>query len=233
MAISGLIIVLATVYPILSYEWEASQKYPILISSLVDETTGDFKFSNSDSTKLSNWFDDKDPGDFISQKVTFFTLSVPKLKIDNATVAVGTEDLSQYLILYPGTALPGKTGNSVIFGHSILPQYYDPKNYASIFSTLYELEKGDEIFTHYDGVTYRYKVEELFEVKPTQLDVLNQTSSGSFLSLITCSPPGHPLKPRRLVVRAKLAPNHQAIAIPSKDYGFTNFSRFVINKHNI
>ncbi len=210
MAVSGIVIVFSTVYPILSYEWEASQKYPILISSLVDKETADFKFSK-DSTKLSNWFEDKKPNDFVTQKVGFFTLSVPKLKIDNATVAVGTEDLSQYLVLYPGTALPGKTGNSVVFGHSILPQYFDPTNYSSIFSTLYELKTGDEIVTNYDGVTYRYRVYDMFEVKPTELDVLNQTSSGSYISLITCSPPGHPLKPRRLVVRAKLVPTSQAM----------------------
>lgn len=211
MAVSGLVIVFSTVYPILSYEWEASQKYPILISSLVDEK-GDFKFSKTDSTKLSTWFSDKKGHDFVSQKVTFFTLSVPKLKIDNATVAVGTEDLSQYLILYPGTALPGKTGNTVVFGHSILPQYYDPENYAAIFSTLYELKSGDEVYANYDGATYKYKVTDMFEVKPTELDVLNQTSSGAYISLITCSPPGHPLKPRRLVVRAKLVSNNTAVA---------------------
>lgn len=222
MAFSGIVITFSTLYPILSYEWKASQKYPILISSLIDDK-GDFKFSKTDSTKLSTWFDSTKGRDFVTQKVGFFTLSVPKLNIDNATVAVGTEDLSQYLILYPGTALPGKTGNTVVFGHSILPQYYNPANYSSIFSTLYELKAGDEIYTNYDGATYKYKVTEMFEVKPTELDVLNQTSNGSYISLITCSPPGHPLRPRRLVVRAKLVSdpigsvtrsviNHQAAA---------------------
>lgn len=210
MAVSGFIIILTTVFPIISYEWEAAEKYPTLISPLVDEKTGDFKFGSSDSTKLSSWFNDKKEKDFVSQKITFFTLSVPKLKIDNATVAVGTEDLSQYLVLYPGTALPGKTGNTVVFGHSILPQFFDPKNYTSIFSTLYKLDTGDEIYTNYDGVTYKYKVYDMFEVKPIELRVLDQTDTGSYISLITCSPPGDPFKPKRLVVRAKLVPGQRA-----------------------
>jgi hypothetical protein len=80
IAISGLVIITSTVYPILSYEWEASQKYPMLISSLVDEKTGDFKFVSSDSTKLSSWFNDKRPNDFISQKVSFLHFQFPNLR---------------------------------------------------------------------------------------------------------------------------------------------------------
>src|SRR3990167_5754228 len=111
MAASGLIIIFSTLYPILSYEWEASQKYPILISPLVDEETGDFKFSNGDSTKLSNWFAPEAPKDFITQNVKYYTLTIPKLKIESATVSIGGENLSDSLIQYLGTAVPGKIGN--------------------------------------------------------------------------------------------------------------------------
>lgn len=206
MALSGITILFSTLFPILSYEWEASQKYPILISPLVNEETGDFKFSSSDSTKLTTWFNENKEKDFISQKVQFYTLSIPKLKIESATVALGKEDLKENLVQYPGTALPGKTGNTVVFGHSILPQYYDPANYTSIFSTLSTLKKGDEIYADYDGISYKYRVESMFEVRPSDVQILEQTSNNSYLSLVTCSPPGHPLKPRRLIVRARLVP---------------------------
>jgi len=46
----------------------------------------------------------------------------------------------------------------------------------------------------------------MFEVEPSALEVLEQGDSTEVLSLITCVPPGHPLKPRRLIVRAKLSP---------------------------
>ncbi len=206
MAFSGLTILFSTLFPILSYEWEASYKYPVLVSPLVDEETGDFKFSQKDSTKLTTWFDDDKANDFVTQKVQYYTLTVPKLKIQSATVALGSEDLKNSLVQYPGTAYPGKDGNTVVFGHSILPQYFDPANYMSIFSTLYRLKKGDEIYTDYDGITYKYRVSEMFEVKPTDLKVLEQTNNNSYLSLVTCSPPGDPRKPKRLIVRARLVP---------------------------
>jgi len=206
MALSGVTILFSSLYPILSYEWDASQKYPILISPLVDESTGDFKFSGSDSSKLESWFPVENSKDFGATSKTYYTVTIPKLKINDATVAIGSDDLKDSLIQYPGTALPGKIGNAVVFGHSVLPQYFNPDNYMSIFSTLYTLKKGDEVFADFDGVTYKYRVESMFEVKPTDIQILEQNSSNSYLSLVTCSPPGHPLKPRRLIVRAKLVP---------------------------
>lgn len=210
MGISGLVILFSTLYPIISYEWEASQKYPILISPLVDEETASFKFSNTDFTRASNWFEGDKKG-FVTQKINYYTVSIPKLKIKNATVALGGDDLSENLIQYPGTAYPGKTGNTVIFGHSILPQFYDPENYLAIFSTLPSLEAGDEVYINYDGITYKYSVEDMFEVRPKDIQILEQNKDAPYLSLVTCTPPGHPLKPKRLIVRAKLVPTNEAI----------------------
>lgn len=202
---SGLVILFATIFPILAYEWEYANKYPSLLSPLVEEETGNLKIGVKDFTKASNWIEN-DEAQFVSSVQTYFALSIPKLRIVNARVAVGSEDLSDSLIQYPGTALPGKIGNTVIFGHSILPQYFDPKNYLSIFSTLPRLNKGDEVYVFYDSVTYKYQVESMFEVKPTDIQILEQSKSGSYLTLVTCTPPGHPLKPKRLIVRAKLVP---------------------------
>jgi sortase A len=205
-AVSGLMILVSTLYPIASYEWEAQQKYPTLISPLVDEEKGSFKFDSTDYTKASNWFEGQDKTDNTNDNVIYFNLSIPSLGIDNATVAVGGEDLTEHLVQYPGTALPGKNGNTVIFGHSILPQYFDPENYMSIFSTLPTLEEGDFVYANYDGILYKYQVEDMFEVKPSDIQVLEQNTIGSYMTLITCTPPGHPLKPRRLIVRTKLIP---------------------------
>lgn len=201
---SGLIILTATIYPIASYEFIARQKYPDLISPIPDKQ----KTQNqpNDYTKASNWFVGSAQEDFKVSKVSYYTLSIPKLRIENATVAIGGEDLSKSLIQYPGTALPGKNGNAVIFGHSILPRFYDPKNYIAIFSTLSKLEKGDEIDINYDGISYLYRVSSVFEIYPTDIQVLEQDVSSSYLTLVTCTPPGDPRKPKRLIVRAKVIP---------------------------
>jgi sortase A len=215
---SGLVILFSTIYPIASYESSSKERYPRLISPVVSEDKEKVTLSSLDYTKASNWFvDDVRSIQFDESDVTYYTLSIPKLEIRNALVEVGAEDLSDSLIQYPGTPVPGKTGNSVIFGHSILPQFYDPEDYLAIFSTLPTLEEGDEVRVSYDGVTYIYRVETMFEVLPTELEVLDQTTSNSYLTLITCVPPGHPLKPKRLVVRTKIIPpeakNEQANAV--------------------
>jgi sortase A len=206
--VSGIIILFSTLYPIYSYEMMSRKKFPQLVSPLAsDNNSTGVRLEDFDYTKASNWFvGGAEKEDFSASKVGFYTLSIPKLDIENATVAIGGEDLSKSLIQYPGTSLPGKIGNAVIFGHSILPKFYDPKNYLAIFSTLPTLEKGDEIRISYDGVSYLYRVEDMFEVLPTDLEVLEQDKNASYLSLVTCTPPGDPRKLKRLIVRAKIVP---------------------------
>ena len=58
----------------------------------------------------------------------------------------------------------------------------------------------------YDGVSYKYRVESMFEVRPTDIQVLQQDNSDSFLTLVTCVPPGDPRKAKRLIVRARVIP---------------------------
>lgn len=204
--ISGLVILAGVFLPIISHEIDANQKYPTLLSPLVQNQPNP-DTGVVDYTKASNWFTgDLPQEDFKNSGVDYFTLSIPKLRIENATVAIGGEDLSKSLVQYPGTALPGKNGTAVIFGHSILPLFYDPKDYMAIFSTLPTLKSGDEIFINYDGVSYKFRVEEITEAYPTDFSVLAQDSTDSFISLVTCTPPGDPRKPKRLIVKAREVP---------------------------
>ena len=195
-AASGIVILAGVIVPILSYQVRSDTETPQLISPV-----------GPDSTKASNWFPGGATSDvFQKSTVSYYTISIPKLKIENAVVAIGGEDLAKSLIQYPGTALPGKNGNAVIFGHSILPIFYNPKNYISIFSTLPTLKKDEEIYIDYDSVSYTYKVEDAFEVLPTDIQVLQQDTSDSFLTLVTCVPPGDPRRPKRWIVRARVVP---------------------------
>lgn len=203
--LSGLVILAAVIYPIASYDVTYSNKFPNLVSPVVENKNS--KPEIVDYTDASNWFVGRaKKEDFSTSKVSYYTISIPKLRIENATVAIGGDDLSKSLIQYPGTALPGKPGNSVIFGHSILPVFYNPKEYISIFSLLPTLKPGDKIFVNYDGISFSYRVETMFEVLPTDIQVLDQDDSDSFLTLVTCTPPGDPRKPKRLIVRARVVP---------------------------
>ncbi|MEK7100374.1 MAG: sortase [Patescibacteria group bacterium] len=195
--ISGLIILIASVWPIIEYQLTDARAYTTLLSPLTEE--------KRDFTKASSWFPDAtNIKPVVDSKVSFYTVTIPKLKIQDARVAIGGEDLSKNLVQYPGTALPGKNGNAVIFGHSILPIFYNPKNYMAIFSTLPTLKEGDDIFIEYDGISYEYRVEELFEIYPTDIQILEQNPSDSFITLVTCVPPGDPRNPKRLIVRARV-----------------------------
>jgi len=157
--------------------------------------------SSVDNSNANTWYPAA-PQKHIVTPVNTYTLSIPKLKIENALVTIGGDDLDASLVHYGGTGLPGQYGNTVVFGHSTLPQFYSPTNYTTIFSLLPALKAGDDIMVTYDGVTYRYTVYEMVVLDPTDLSVLEQRFDDSYLTLVTCVPPGTMWK--RLNVRAKL-----------------------------
>lgn len=160
-----------------------------------------------DFTQASTWFTGEQFPQTTSSKITHYTISIPSVDVHNAVVAIGGEDLSESLIQYPGTANPGQLGSPVIFGHSVLRQFYNPdednpRRYISIFSKIMTLKKDDEIVVEYDGITYTYTVTEKFEVKPEDVYILQQRYNNRELKLVTCVPEGTYL--RRGVVVAQL-----------------------------
>lgn len=164
-----------------------------------------------DYTNLSNWFSGGNlpqlQTDVQKPAMTEFILDIPKLNIENAVVAVGGTDLNKSLISYAGTAFPGEPGAPVIFGHSVLRQFYNPsvknpRRYNSIFSTIMTLKAGDEIYVTADGVRYTYVVNGKTEVKPEDVYILTQKYDARQLKLVTCTPEGTYL--RRGVVTAQL-----------------------------
>ena len=143
-----------------------------------------------DYTKASNWFSGSS-STFVpvtNSTITSYTISIPSLGIEEAMVRLDSDDLSESLIHYPQTAIPGQNGSPVIFGHSTLPQFYDPKNYKTIFSTLPTIELGSSIFVTSNGIKYTYKVSNTYQVKPDQIEVLRQDFNQKTLKLITCVP---------------------------------------------
>jgi sortase A len=211
LVIVGIFLIGSGVVPIISYQIRYAPDFSKIYSPISDQERS-FLFGASraqaeenkqDYTLVSSWFADQSSlFNSSDDGLVYYNLSIPKLKIDRAVIHIGGEDLKKSLIQYPETAFPGQFGNTVVFGHSVLPQFFDTENYLTIFSTLYKLRKDDEIYMFYDGVEYRYQVEKLFEVSPNDLSVLEQRFDGKFLTLITCTPPGTYL--RRLVVKARL-----------------------------
>ncbi|MBI4057887.1 sortase [Candidatus Microgenomates bacterium] len=204
---TGITLIATVVLPIFSYELLTARRFGRPRESLLSPVAQNWEVPRVvNLTRASNWFVGTPSltlGE-VSSSIKYYTISIPKLKIKQATVEIGGEDLSRNLIQYQGTALPGRIGNSLILGHSVLPQFFNPKNYLTIFSNLPKLKKGDEIVVEYDGITYRYSVSDMFEVEPSNLSVLEQNGDRPQLTLVTCVPPGTYL--RRLVVKADLVP---------------------------
>lgn len=171
---------------------------PATIKSLLSSTVGSI---GVDYTNASNWFPGFSvrPGD---GKIPSYFLSIPTLHIANAFVSTTNTDLSLHLVHLGGTAIPPDKGTAIIFGHSTLPQLFDPNNYRTIFANAYKLQVGDELVVTVNNVVYKYKIFSILVVDPDDTSVLAQNTDDSYLTIITCTPPGTVWK--RLVVESRL-----------------------------
>ena len=160
--------------------------------------------SGADYTQASNWFVNPvlPNANVISNQVNYYTLSIPKIGINDITIEIGGNDLARNAVQYPGTAVPGSYCNTVIFGHSTLPQLYKVGSPISVFNYLPQVKVGDEIIVNYDGINYRYAVSETVEIHPDQIDIMIQRFDKHEITLVTCVPLGTYL--RRFVVRGEL-----------------------------
>ena len=156
-----------------------------------------------DFTQAHLWFPGKQTEEQkLVTGVRSYSLTIPKINITKAKVVVGGDDLTRSLIHYITRSMPGEFGNVAIFGHSTLPQLYDEKDYKTIFTYLPSLQKGDSILVDVGDLEYEYEVYDMFVVSPDKVSVLDQQYDASYLTLITCVPPGTFWK--RLVIKAKL-----------------------------
>ena len=205
---SGLIILIWVLYPILAFDLVYASKFedlvrpmpePVIRPALASEIS-EVLGTMTDYTKASAWFP-KAVNLKLATSNSAYALSIPRFGINNAHVAVGGESLDNSLIHFTGP-LPGNYGNPVIFGHSTLPFLYNPQNYKTIFTHLPDFDRGDDIYTTVDNVTFHYKVDSMKIVTPDDLAVLEQNYDSSYITLVTCVPPGTYIK--RLVVKGKL-----------------------------
>lgn len=98
--------------------------------------------------------------------------------------------LDKGVIHFPGSALPGEPGQTVILGHSAIHNWPKTK-YAWVFTYLNELTEGDEIFVFFNHRKYPYSVTKKFFLdKGEDLSEEPLTNSENVLILLSCWPPG-------------------------------------------
>lgn len=107
-------------------------------------------------------------------------IRIPKIGVDKAVVeGVSVADLQKGPGHYPGTPLPGQGGNAAIAGHRT--------TYGAPFFELDRLVIGDEVVVRTLQGEFRYAVDRISVVRPTQVEVLDPTEEAR-LTLTTCNP---------------------------------------------
>ena len=205
----GISIIVYTLFPIISWQIYfqpvfASQNIMLSIPRANIAELAKNSMDTTDYTKAENWFKNFNPNSNQKDQTNtpFYAISIPKIKIEEAIVSTIDNNLEKHLVNYQGTGIPGKNGNAVIFGHSTLPQLFNPKDYKTIFANTYKLKDGDIIYAIVNGVTYTYKVFKTIIVDPSDSSALVQDYDNSYLTIVTCTPPGTTWK--RLIVKARL-----------------------------
>ena len=126
-----------------------------------------------------------------------FGLYIPKIKSNASVVAdVSPYDKGEYIKALEtgiahakGTVTPNKEGNVFLFAHSAV-NFYERNKYDVYFYLLHELKKDDEIFVSYDGIIYKYRVQEVTIVNREDVKYLSKYSDEDTLTLMTCYPAG-------------------------------------------
>lgn len=159
-------------------------------------------FSGIDYSNADNWFPSFRPVQKGTPRISSYKITIPKLNINSAEVSTIDHDLDKHLVNYIGTAVPPDNGNAVIYGHSTIPQLFSAKDYKKIFATLHTLKVGDEFTVNVQNIIYSYKIFNIIIVDPSDTSIFTQSYDNSYITLVTCTPPGTTWK--RLIVKAKL-----------------------------
>jgi LPXTG-site transpeptidase (sortase) family protein len=138
------------------------------------------------------------------------SLQIVRIGVDTPVVigqstnaAVIADQLDDGAVYYPGSVLPGETGQIVILGHSSPPNWPRIKH-DYIFSDIESLNIGDQIILTFNNRQYTYKVIGESIIKPGQEPAPMGSGKANILTLISCWPPGKDYQ--RIAVSAELIP---------------------------
>jgi LPXTG-site transpeptidase (sortase) family protein len=137
------------------------------------------------------------------------SIEIPKIAIAAPLIFVESESEEDYkapllkgVVHYYQSSLPGEPGQTIILGHSA-PSGWPHINYDWVFSSLNDLNTGDEVFVNYKNHQYHYVVSgKLFLDKGEEIPSADLTNFKNVLILISCWPPG--VNKRRIAIEAEL-----------------------------
>jgi len=113
----------------------------------------------------------------------FGVLEIPKIGLKRGFYNVGSQynNISSNVTLVSGSILPYEGyGNLVLMAHS-------GDSYISFFAYLYRLGGGDECYVTINGVTYHYRIVNIYQVNKSGAMVMDFNSPKPTLTLVTCT----------------------------------------------
>ena len=140
-----------------------------------------------------------EPDSIIINKIN---ITAPLIKTRAKNEKELAPDLDKGVIIYPGSADPGKNGNFFLTGHS--STYFwkrDKTPYGEVFAGLDKLQTGDRVMIYYNQYKYEYEIFNKYIATPNNVRLYHPADS-SIISLMTCWPVGTTWK--RIVVEGKL-----------------------------
>lgn len=98
-----------------------------------------------------------------------------------------------------GSSLPvgGKSTHSVLTGHRGLPN-------QKFFSDLDKVSIGDKFYIHVLGIVLAYRIYDIQEIEPHQVEILKIQDDRDLMTLVTCTPYG--VNTERLLVMGERIP---------------------------
>jgi len=120
--------------------------------------------------------------------------NIPLINIKNQKVDsthelenIFMKELENWVVRYPGSAIPGEKWNAFIFWHSSNFPWMGG-DYNEVFSNLNFLENWDEVIIYYNQKKYIYTINEKKVIKPGDVSVLKRNPEKKELSIMTCWP---------------------------------------------
>ena len=109
-------------------------------------------------------------------------LEIPKISLKRGVVdntknfnsiryAISVDNSSQY---------PNENGNFILYSHS-------GNSNIAFFSKLNQVEKNDDIYVYYNGITYHYRVVKKYDIEKTGKAKVINSSESKYITLITCN----------------------------------------------
>ena len=125
------------------------------------------------------------------------SVTAPVLQVNSTSSVVILSALKNGVVMYPGSAIPGQSGTTVIVGHSSSDLPWT--KYSAVFSLLDKLQPDDLIYVTVSGTQYVYRVQTVQKGSAQQL--IDSGLAGD-LVVSTCWPIGTDAK--RIAVSASL-----------------------------